>query len=139
MATLSDKDKERCRYHLGYMGTSSAASIQLGIPRPVQTMFLVDQAMSLLVDPNVVERVKCILDILDGTERRMVDAQKQLGVEGVGQLRLRPGKSGETHTDLLEREYVRWAKRLADVLGAPLYAYADRFRGKTGAGMIRRG
>lgn len=140
MATLTDQDKERIRYHTGYMETSFAASLQFGIPRPAQTVFLLEQAMTLLVEPNAVERVKCLLDTLDGVESQLQRATKSLGAAKVGNLELRGAKAGETHTDLLEREYVRWARRLADVLGVPLYPYSSRFRPGAGsqAGMIPR-
>ena len=52
--TLTEEEKERVRYHLGYMETSfggnqTAASLQFGIPRPVQTMFLVEEAIQNLL------------------------------------------------------------------------------------------
>lgn len=139
MASLTDQDKERIRYHTGYLETSLAASIQFGIPRPLQTVFLLESAMGLLVEPNAVERVKCLLDTLDGIESQLQRAIKSLGAAKIGNLELRSAKIGETHTDLLEREYVRWARRLADVLGVPLYPYSARFRpGAGAAGMIPR-
>lgn len=132
---LNDQEKERVRYHLGYMGTSfggagAAASLSFGMARPVQTMFLVEQAIqTLLTNPYAVERARKILCNLDRLEEQLMAATCQLGVESIGNIKMRGAARGETHTDLLEREYVRWAKRLADLLGVPLYAYSDRFRG----------
>lgn len=123
MATLDNAEKERVRYHLGYMETSFAASMQLGIPRPVQTVFLLESAMGLITDGNAVQRVRSILAHLDHIEEQMKAATCSLVAEQVGDLKLRGNLP-----DLLEREYVRWAKRLADMLGVPLYAYSDRFR-----------
>ncbi len=139
MAALTDQDKERIRYHTGYMETSFAASLQLGIPRPVQTVFLLENGMGLLTEVNAVARVRCILDVLDGIEKQMVLATKTAGTARVGNVEMRGAKAGETHGDLLEREYVRWAGRLADVFGIPLYPYSARFRPKTAAGMVPRG
>jgi hypothetical protein len=138
MAELTEADKERCRYHMGYMETSQGASLSFGMARPVQTMFLLDQAMLLLQDQNAVNRVKCLLDTLDGIEEQMRRALKTLGVESLGSIKMRSGVAGQTFTDILEREYTRWAGRLADVLGAPRYGYSVRSR-NSGPGMISRG
>ena len=129
---LTDAEKERIRYHLGYMETSFAASLQFGIPRPAQTIFLLEQAMSLLVNPDAIDRVRRVLFTLDDIEEKLRSATCILVAEKLGDITLRGADKGKTYTDLLEREYVRWAKRLADILGVPLYAYSDRFKGQTG-------
>lgn len=138
MAVLSDADKERTRYHTGYMETSFAASIQLGIPRPVQTMFLLEQAMNLIIDQNAINRVVRTLNYLDFVECQLQKVAPHLAAEQLGNLKLRGAKRGETYPDLLEREYIRWAKRLADILGVPLYPYSGRFGpgGAAGSGNI---
>ncbi len=127
MSALSDADKERVRYHLGYLNTSFAASLTLGIPRPVQTLFLVEDAMGLLI-PQTVPRVLCILDTMDGIENQLRLSLTQLGVSKVGELELHPLKDrGTLVTDSLEREYVRWGNRLADILGVPHYPFSARY------------
>lgn len=129
MPALSEADKERTRYHLGYLGTSFAPSIQLGIPRPVQTLFLVEDAMGLVATPQGIQRIVCLLDTLDSLEAQMVRGARTLGVETAGELTLHPLRSqGKLVTDSLEREYVRWAGRLADTLGVPFYPFAARFQ-----------
>lgn len=135
MSALSEADKERVRYHLGYMNTSFVASITMGIPRPVQTLFLVEDAMGLL-QPLAVPRVVCILDTLDSLERQLVKAQPTVGVESLGELTLHPLRSqGKLGTDSLEHEYLRWGNRLADLLGVPPYPYSKRYR-RSGPGSI---
>lgn len=135
---LTEQEKERCRYHLGYLGTSfggetAAASMAFGVPQPIQTVFLMEEAIqNLLTNPHAVERVRSILCTLDQLEDKLRNAACQLAVESVGDLKLRSSKAGETYPDLLEREYVRWANRLADVLGVPLYPFAKRFKNSTG-------
>ena len=129
MDALTDAEKSKCRYHLGYMASGTAASFQLGIPRPVQTVFLLESAMSLLVEDNAVARARQILCVLDATDARIMGAQQTLAAEQLGKLTLHPLRNrGVLFTDSLEREYVRWAKRLADILGCPIYPYSDRFR-----------
>lgn len=142
MASLTDQDKERVRYHLGYMETSfggdqAAASLQFGIPRPAQTMFLVENAIqNLLTNTFAVRRVQKVLAVMDSIEAQLEAATCQLAAEQVGELKLRGAKCGETYPDLLEREYVRWGYRLADILGVPVYAYSTRYR-KAACGGVR--
>jgi hypothetical protein len=127
VTALSESDKERCRYHLGYLNTSFAASLTLGIPRPVQTLFLVEDAMGLLI-PQTVPRVICILDTLDGIETMLRKQLGTLGVKRAGELELHPlSDQGKLVTDSLEREYVRWGNRLADILGCPHYPFSARY------------
>jgi hypothetical protein len=134
MPALSDRDKERVRYSLGYMEIASAASIQLGIPRPMQTIFLLESAMNMLVDANAVRRVVCILDTLDEMESLLRKGVKTLVASQLGTLQLHPLKDrGILYTDSIEREFVRWAKRLADIFGVMPYPYSERFR-RTGPG-----
>jgi len=136
---LSESDKERCRYHLGYLETDMAPSIQFGIPRPLQTVFLLEQAIQRLVTSEFVcARVRRILDCLDTIEQKLKSALCMLGVESLGDLKLHPlaQKNGMLVTDSLEREYVRWANRLSDVLGVPKYAYSQRFRRQGPGGSI---
>ena len=133
---LNEADKERTRYHLGYLLVSFAPSIQLGIPRPLQTIFLVEQALETLRNKFAVERVRCLLDQLDRIEAQIAGSTCLLAADRLGNLQLHPLRQrGHLVTDSLEREYVRWASRLADILGVPLYPYSKRFR-KSGPGAI---
>jgi len=133
---LTEEEKERVRYHLGYMETSFAASLQFGLPRPVQTIFIVEQAMNLLVNPFAVDRVRRVLWTLDDIEQKLQSALCTLVAEQLGDLKLRGAEPGRTHPDLLEREYIRWARRLADILGVPLYPYSDRFKNRVNTGNL---
>lgn len=128
---LSPEESERIHYHLGYLNTSTAASIQFGLPRPIQTLFILDQAIVNM--PEVaLPRIRRILTILDNIECKLVNAQNRLAAESLGDLKLRQGEP-----DLLEHEYWRWASRLADDMGVPLYAYSNRFKGQgPAAGII---
>jgi hypothetical protein len=127
-AALTDAEKERCRYHLGYPETSGAATLQFGLPKPMQTAFILEQALTLLVNPDAIDRVRGILAQLDATELRMKRVGPHLAAEQVGNIKLRGAVVGQTYPDLLEREYRRWAGRLADVLGVPFYSYSGKLR-----------
>lgn len=119
---LTPFEKQRTRYHLGYPSTQPAASITFGIPRPIQTMFLVEQAMNLLL-PDAEDEVRRLLGIMDGVECRLQAAQDRLAAKRIDQLELRDDEPGQ-----LEGEYRRWGYRLADVLGVPIYAYSMKYR-----------
>lgn len=129
---FTDEEKQRIRYHLGYMSVQSAASLTYGMPKPQQTLFLVESAMNLIL-PVAEEKVRSILNVLDTIECRLIDAQTRMAATQVDNLTMR-----RDETDALEGEYRRWANRLADLMGVPLYAYSLRFKqqGTTYAGSI---
>jgi hypothetical protein len=124
---LTDQEKERIRYHLGYNNVDPITTIALGFPATTQSLFLVDASMERL-QPATVSRVLFILGVLDQIEGQMIDALKRLRAQQLGELKLRGNNDEPVEQDLLEREYYRWAKRLSDNLGAPLNAYSTRFR-----------
>lgn len=129
--SLTDAEKERVRYHLVYPEVQAAASLQWGIPRPIQTAFLLESAMSNII-AAAEDRVRDILTTLDGLDTKLIEAQDYLVAKRLEDLELRDG-----HPDLLEREYKRWAGRLADLLGVPLYAYSARFRNPNAISNVR--
>jgi hypothetical protein len=138
---LTEEEKERVRFALGYPGTTfggeqAAAGIAFGISIPLQTAFLLEEAIQvLLTNPYAVDRARRILKTLDDIEQRLAAAGCVLVAEKVGEITLRGAKAGETYPDLLEREYRRWAQRLADHLGVPLYPFSEKLR--PGAGTVR--
>jgi hypothetical protein len=133
MATLSAQDRERCKYHLGYMLTDGTSAIAFGgQARPVETLFLVESLMEKLTSATAIAKVQAILGQLDRIEGALASSVCALQASAVGQIDLR----GDA-PDLIEREYFRWAGRLADILGAPRYGYSERNRrGGGGPGTI---
>jgi hypothetical protein len=123
---LNEAEKERVRYHLGYLEVQPAASIQFGIPRPLQTVFLMESAMNNIIE-NAVDRVRRILRIMDNCEIKLEESQERLAAIQLGDLKLR-----ENEPDQLDREYARWGYRLADILGVPVYAYSTRYAHRFG-------
>ena len=129
---LTDDEKARAKYHLGYLGAAPAASITFGMARPIQTLFLVDSALNNLL-PAFDDKVRQILGVMDGVECRLVEAQDRLAAKQIDSLTLRDDEPTQ-----LEAEYRRWGYRLADLLGVPVYAYSTKYRqaGKTTAGNV---
>jgi len=120
---LTDEEKARVRYHLGYPSVSTAASIQYGMPALTQTNFLVENVLGKLLE-SILPRVRGILVTLDGIEDKLVAAQDRLAATKLEELTLR-----EDETDKLEGEYRRWGHRLADICGCPIYPFAMRYKG----------
>lgn len=127
---LTAQEKARVRYHMGYLGVQPAASIQFGIPRPIQTVFLLETAMNNIIAEHE-GIVRDLINKLDVTEERIFQSQMRLAAIQLGEIKLRDDEPGQ-----LEGEYTRWAQRLADTLGCPLYAYAQRFKTGVVAGSI---
>lgn len=105
------------------------ASLQFGLPKPLQTAFLLEIAMNQLL-PVAVPRVRSILQILDNLEGKLVEDQDFLIADVLEDLKLAGSADGRDRlvTDRHDNEYVRWAKRLADVFGVPLYPFSERFK-----------
>lgn len=131
MAALSESDRVRTRHHLGYLNIEPGVSISFGFPSAQQPEFLVERAMNNVID-QAVGRIIATLDTLDCIEDKLRSSIEQLAVQQLGELKLRNNNDEQNVCDLLEREYVRWAKRLADDLGAPLNVFSERFRATGG-------
>lgn len=125
---LSEDEKVRVRNHLGYPQVSQLASIQFGLPKPLQTAFLLETALDKIVE-GALATVRHYLQVLDDTEARMLKAQKRLAVRRIDEIETR-----EDEIERLDRDYVKWAHRLADLFGVPLYPFSTKFRRGLGAG-----
>jgi len=119
---LSDDEKQRARYHLGYPSLSTAASIQLGVPALTQTNFLVENALLRLLE-SALPQVRAILSTMDNIETKLIEAQDRLAATKLADLTLR-----ENEPTMLEDEYRRWGYRLSDIIGSPVYAYSRRYQ-----------
>lgn len=150
---LTELDRANIRHHLGYLAVGAtnnnsqafpppgapgnAASVQFGIPRPVETLFLLELAMNQILEISI-PRVRDMLGTLDLIERTMVQSIVRLAADKVGSITLRSSLPGQSEQDALEREYQRWAARLADDLGVPFYPFSRRFKAGTGySGSVR--
>lgn len=122
MATpLTDAEKQRAAYHLGYPAVTSAASVAFGVPTLTQTNFLVYSSLDKLL-PSALDQVRAIVSTMDTIEAKLVEAQDRLAATQLEELHLR-----ENEPDMLEAEYRRWGYRLSDIIGAPVYPYSRRY------------
>jgi len=123
---LTDAEIGRCRYHMGYVGLSSAASLQFGVPQPSQTAFLFESAVRRLLEVHVGD-VRDLIARCDATELQIFEAQERLAAEKLGEITLR-----KDEIDALQMSYVIWVDRMADLLGCPKYPYSNKLRGGGG-------
>jgi hypothetical protein len=133
---ISDADKERARYHLGYMEVVVASSFAFSIPQVTEVQWMFESAITR-VRTDAERRITRILDNLDAIECRLMEASSELFAKRAGDL-----EPNLSQPDDVEREYVRWACRLADMLGVMPYPFSKRFEslaggGASGAGNIR--
>lgn len=137
---LTQDEKARVRRHTGYPEVTAAAGIVFGIPKQSQMAFLLEMAMPLIMSQSVA-RIRLLLTTLDNLEQQMIEAQAFLVADQLDDLSLAGTKTDLLVTERLENEYIRWAKRLADCFGVPLYPFSERFRKSGQKGMIpvRRG
>lgn len=118
---LTDDDKESIRYHLGYPGIRPTG-VSFGTVVPIEATFLLEANMDVLREGNVV-RVQRLVCTLEKIECLMQEFLPDAAVN-----RLASGlEINQGSQDKLEREYWRWAGRLADILAVPFYPYAARF------------
>ncbi len=135
---LSDADKERARYHLGYMEVVVASSFAFAIPQATELQFMFESAITR-VRPEAEFRVRAILDKLDEIECRLFRSSEELFAKRAGDL-----EPNLSQPDDVERELVRWACQLAQMLGVTPYPFSRRFSslselgGRAGNVAVRR-
>jgi hypothetical protein len=121
-AVLTEEEKARIRYHLGYPQTDPVASIQLGVPRSSQPMFLVETQMNRIPD-TAIALIRICVARCDATEQRIMECQERMAAKSVDEVDLNPDEP-----EMLRKEYRYWVQKLADNLGAPINAYASAWQ-----------
>jgi hypothetical protein len=127
---LTDLEKAKVKKHLGYPVVNTAAGMSFGIPIPLQTLFIVDSAVTFILEA-VVPDVRNILNVMDGIEQKMVDGQDFLPASKVDDISVRPD-----HIERLEDEFARWGWRLANLIGAFPYPLSPRYKGRSTGGVV---
>lgn len=124
---LGAADIARARKHLGYTAARPGVGYTFGYVTLTEPQFLFESAIQNVHPDNIADVVK-LLDTLDKVECRAMEVS----------IRGAPAKSAEDVTPnldepkWLEDEAVRWATRLAELLGCPLCPWAARFAALAG-------
>jgi hypothetical protein len=121
MAAFTAEERARIRHHLGYPNVNANPTIALGFPAMTQSSFLVEQGMDHLLEAAA-GPVRQYVAVLDEVEARLMGVADRFVATRVGEISLNP-----MEPDQLEREYLRWAYRLAEDLGVPINALSRRF------------
>ncbi len=136
--SLTTAEKIRTRYHLGYPTVLVVSSMAFGIPQTSNTQWMLEDAMERIPDEAKPKHLE-ILRVLDEIECKMIRSTDELFAKHVGDLEPNLGQA-----DDLEREYIRWASRLADTMAVMPYPYSKRFNdaltggGRAGNMTVRR-
>jgi len=119
-APLTDDEKSRVRYHMGYPEVRAAATFALGMPATVETAFLIELALNQLTDQG---RARCryILSVLDSLDAQMVDNAENLAAEAVGDIKINLRE--QKH---LNYKYDRWVASLSNLLTVPRNPFDQR-------------
>ena len=120
---LTDEQKARIRYHLGYLGVAEAFTFVLGTPASVETQFIVEGAMKRLLPETLVLVVRC-LDRCDATEQQFFDDQENLAVDKVGNIELRADEGEQLMSAGGRYDY--WRRALANCFGISPNPYDKR-------------
>ncbi len=121
-AVLTEEEKARVRYHLGYPQTDPVASIQLGVPASGQPQFLTEQQLNRIPD-SAIGIIRGIIARCDSTDQKILESQERLAAKAVDEVELNPEEP-----DLLRVEYRFWVQKLADNIGCPINIYASAFQ-----------
>jgi hypothetical protein len=108
---LVEDEKVKIRHHLGFLNVSQVATFALGTPAAVETQFIIEQAMNLVLE-SALTIVRKHISILDMIEEQMVCDLELLAVTKVGEIDV-----NEKEHQKLRIEYSRWQSSLANCLG----------------------
>jgi hypothetical protein len=120
-AILSDEEKSRIRYYLGYPVAVDVSTFTLGIPAVAQTLFILEGQMNKVPEAAVGLVRNCVA-VLDGIEAQLVEAQGYFAATRVDSINI-----NDRHTEKLDEESRKWVMKLAELLGSPINIYSTRF------------
>ena len=124
-AILSDEEKSRIRYYLGYPVAVDVTTFTLGIPAVAQTLFILEGQMNKIPE-GAVGLVRNCVAVLDGIEAQLVEAQSYFAATRVDNINI-----NDNHTAKLDDESRKWTLKLAELLGSPINIYSTRFQSGT--------
>jgi hypothetical protein len=119
-AILSEEEKSRIRYYLGYPVAVDVTTFTLGIPAVAQTLFILEGQMNKIPE-GAVGLVRNCVAVLDGIEAQLVEAQGYFAATRVDNISV-----NDRHAEKLDEESRKWILKLAELLGAPVNTYSTR-------------
>lgn len=129
MPALDDTTKARVRSHLAYPQISQPTIMTAGVPSIGEAQYLFERMMNNIYDANAVEQVKSYVQVMDTIEQNLANVACLVKAKVVGDIQ--PNLDAGEY---LEREYVRWGWRIADLLSVCPNPYSQRY-GAGGTGL----
>ena len=120
---FSPGEKVKIRHHLGYLNVTNAATFALGVPQAIETQFIIENAMNLVLPEAEVE-ARRHLSILDGIEEQQICDHELLAVTKVGEIDVRGDEQ-----EALDKRYQHWRNALANIMGVIPNPFDKRFQG----------
>lgn len=108
---LTDQEKVKVRHHLGFLNVKAAQTFVLGVPAAVETQFIIEGAMNLLL-PEAEGEARRHLTILDDIENQLNEDRELLAVTAVDEIKINPDEMRK-----LRKEYQYWRHSMANLFG----------------------
>lgn len=118
MASLSDADKDRVRYHLEYPMLTSAVSTVASVVMHSDIRLVLENQMDN-VSPTITTYVQKCLNILDKIETQMEDAFERMQVLKADVVQI----NNNEESDLMA-QYQHWRNRLCNLLAVTVNPFA---------------
>lgn len=123
---LTEQQRIRVRYHMGYLQVADAYTFVLGSPASVETTFIIEGAMDRLLE-HAIPLLLQIVDTLDRIECQKVDDLENMAVESIGDIRINLKEQRQ-----LVSEYDYWVATLSNMLGCPRNPFDKRLQATSG-------
>lgn len=122
-ALLTEAEKGRILYFLGYGVVNIADIFALGVPATTEPLYI---AMSTInrIPVSRIHIIRELLGTMEGIEQQMREATLRFKARSLGEITLNPDEPR-----MLREEYAWWAGRLSDTTTAPLNPYSSAFSG----------
>lgn len=120
---ITAMEKVDIRRHMGYLNVSEVQTFVLGTPAATETQFLIEGAMNRVL-VEAVPRLREYVAELNSIEREKSAARKRMKARKIGNLETNPEEQRD-----LDREYLLWQGKLADLLGCPPNPFSKAFDG----------
>ena len=126
---LTEEEKGRIRYHLGYPNIQQNTQIALGFPAAGHTQFILETAMNR-IRPSGEPLLRRALNECECIDAQLAQARRQrIQTAAVSDIILR----GPEELSALEDQYDLWTDKLCDILGCtknPFSHTHQRIRGE---------
>lgn len=117
---LTDDEKARIRYHMGYPMLTYVATFSIGVPIAFETSFIIEGAMNLVAGPTLT-RVQTLLCRLEETECQMHENIDLAVITKLDEIGIDPNMQRS-----FKSAYAYWQNALGNVLSVPVNPFDQR-------------